>query len=397
MIIPFAAPLAAGIYQVSLNWGSNLDFVFSQLGSSSTNQFWTSIASASEPVAIGQYTVSPQTGATIAQATDLGLIGSTVENVAGTLDLAKVLSSVDLYQFTLAPGHFWEVGLDTAAESIGSPLQPSLSLFDDMGNVLATSKSGTGLPNAPDDPYLFTGLEPGTYYVGISGAGNLPGEPGGYNPVTGVPGSAGQALPGGPLPFELNLIALPHDQSTQLIGFSPSYADPLDPSPTSLTLSFSGPIDVAGLFVPDQQETALDVIDSSGRIWPVTASNYQANDAQLNLVFDQPLPAGQYSLIVPASGGLTDLAGQPVVNPGLPAGLLASWTVASATRPKISGDLGVLWPSTVDVVWPSANGSFSETTSLALEARTPSYLLGRDRARYLQAANPGRGKLDRGS
>jgi hypothetical protein len=365
VIIPLRDPLSAGSYQVSLNWGSNLDFVFSQLGSSATSEFWTSIASASTPVTIDQFTVSPPIGPTLDQANNLGLIGSTVENVTGTLDFANVLSAVDLYQFTLATGHLWEVGLDVAAESIGSPLQPALSLFDDTGSILATSNSGTGLPNDPVDPYLFAGLEPGTYYVGISGAGNLAGSPGGYNPVTGVPGSAGQVQPGGLLPFELHLVALPHDQPTQLIGFNAGYEDPLNPSPTSLTLSFSGPIDAAGLFVPDQQETALDVIDSSGHIWPVTAEGYQSNDAQLTLVFDEPLPAGRYSLIVPASGGLTDLAGEPVVATGQPAGVLANWTVTSATGPKIPGDLGVLWPSTVNVVWPSANGAFSETTSLA--------------------------------
>ena len=62
--------------------------------------------------------------------------------------------------------------------------------------------------------------------------------------------------------------------------------------------------------MPDQQETALDVVDSSGQVWPVTAEDYQPTDAQLTLIFDEPLPAGQYSLIVPASGGLTDLAGR---------------------------------------------------------------------------------------
>ncbi len=123
--------------------------------------------------------------------------------------------------------------------------------------------------------------------------------------------------------------------------------------------------------MPDQQETALDVVDSSGHIWPVTAENYQSSDAQLTLIFDEPLPAGQYSLIVPASGGLTDLAGEPVVAPGEPAGVLASWTVTSASGPKNPDDLGVLWPSTADVVWPTANGSFSETTALAPGRRPP--------------------------
>ena len=177
VIVPLNAPLPTGSYQVSLSWGSNLDFVFSQLASSETSPFWTSIANSSEPVTIAQFTVSPQIGPTLAQATNLGWIGSTVGNVAGTLNLANIKSSVDLYQFTLAPGQIWEVGLDVAAESIGSPLQPALSLFDDAGSVLATSNSGTGLLNDPVDPYLFAGLQPGTYYVGISGAATFRASP----------------------------------------------------------------------------------------------------------------------------------------------------------------------------------------------------------------------------
>ena len=45
--------------------------------------------------------------------------------------------------------------------------------------------------------------------------------------------------------------------------------------------------------------------------------------------------------------------------------MLAAWTVASATRPQNPDDLGVLWPSSGGVVWPTGNVSFSETTALA--------------------------------
>ncbi len=93
--------------------------------------------------------------------------------------------------------------------------------------------------------------------------------------------------------------------------------------------------------------------------------DYQPSDAQLTLIFDTPLPAGQYSLIVPSVGGLTDLAGEPVDAAGQPAGVLANWTVSTAAGTASPDDLGVLWPSTAGVVWPTANGSFSETTTLA--------------------------------
>ena len=365
VIIPISGSLPAGTYKVSLNFDTNLDYLFSTVDSVPKDTFWTSLYNSSEPVTIAQLTVQPELGPTLANATDLGTIGPTVQTVAGTLDPSSVQSAVDLYEFTLAPGQLWEVGLDVSAQSIGSPLQPALSLFNNQGEVVATSNSGTGLPTDSTDPYLFAGLQPGTYFVGVSDEGNLPGMPGGYNPVTGAPGTAGLVQPGGPFPFELSVAAQPHDQATQLVSFSLGHADNLNPSPTSMTLTFSAPINLSSIFIPDKQETALDVVGSSGQIWPITAETYQSNDGQLTLFFDQRLPAGQYSLIVPASGGLTDLAGQAVIASGEPTGVLASWTVASGTGPTSPNDLGVLWPSTAGVVWPSDNGAFSETTALA--------------------------------
>jgi len=82
-------------------------------------------------------------------------------------------------------------------QRIGSNLSGALTLFDQLGNVLATRDAGTGLPSDSNDPYLFTGLNPGVYYIGVSGAGNLAGQTGGYNPVTGTTGSLGQVQLGG--------------------------------------------------------------------------------------------------------------------------------------------------------------------------------------------------------
>ena len=164
--------------------------------------------------------------------------------------------------------------------------------------------------------------------------------------------------------FELSVIAQPHVQATQLVGFSLSHEDPLNPSPTSMTLNFSAPVDVADLFTPDKQQTAFDVVDSAGRIWPVTAESYQTTSAQLTLIFNEPIPPGQYELTVPTSGGLTDLAGQPVVATGEPSGVLATWTVSGISGPKYPDNLGVLWPSAPSLVWSTTPGSFSESTML---------------------------------
>jgi hypothetical protein len=363
--IPIANTLAPGTYQLSLNWGTGLDFLYGALDSSLANAIWSSLNNSTAPVTIAQLTVQPPPpkGPTLSNATSLGTIGSTVQNVWGTLDPGNVPSAVAFYQITLAPGHLWEVGLQVSASSVGSKLLPDLTLFDAKGNVLATRTAGTGIPTDPNDPYLFEGLQPGTYYVGVSGDGNLPNVAGGYNQFTGAYGGAGRAQPGGPFRYELSVVAEAHDGTTNLLSFSLSHEDPNDPSPSSITLSFSAPIDLSNLFIPDVQETALDVVDSSGHDWPITAEDYQVTTNQLTLIFDQWLPPGTYSLVEPPTGGLTDLAGVSVVAPGQPAGVLATWTV-SASGTGSANDLGTLWPSTGGVVWPTGNGSFSGTTSL---------------------------------
>ena len=203
-----------------------------------------------------------------------------MQSIAGSLDLS-VQENVNLYKITLAPGHFWRLGVELDDQRIGSNLSGALTLFDQLGNVLATRDAGTGLPSDSNDPYLFTGLNPGVYYIGVSGAGNLAGQTGGYNPVTGTTGSLGQVQLGGA--YQLQVVADPADSLTQVVGSSLQQADALDPTPTGLTLSFSGPIDPNSLM----SNSPVLVYDASGLAWPVTLSSYQVN--QVSFVFDQPL------------------------------------------------------------------------------------------------------------
>jgi len=354
--------LQPGNYEIELaGGGSGISQYFS--GASGPGpELWNP----NQPYVVSGFTVLGS-GATLTGATNLGTINSFAPTITGYLNPDNYNSAVDLYKFNLAQGQVWELGLSVSAQSIGSGLLPALTLFDAEGNVLATRSAGTGLPSDPNDPYLITGLEPGTYYVGVSGAGNLPNVPGGYDPILGIPGLAGTSQRGGPFEFQLSLAALPHEKATSLVNFTVDRADLHDPSPTGLTLTFSGPVDVSNLFLPDTQETALEVVDSSGQVWPITAEAYQVTDAQLTLLFDQPLPAGDYSLVIPSQGGLTDLAGLPLTAPGEPAGVLAGWTVAPSNGPTVPGDLGVLWPATANLTNPGLTlaRSFSVTTDLA--------------------------------
>ena len=186
--------LPAGEYEIDLVGGTGISYAVSGANAPGP-QLWNP----DQDHSIGTFTVMGQ-GASISSATDLGTIGSSMRTEWGSLNPDDPQTAVSLYQFTLPAGHFWQVGLQVSANTIGSPLLPGLSLLDSAGNVLATRNSGQGLPNNPNDPYLFIGLNPGTYYVGVSGSGNLAAAPGGYDPVLGIPGSGGLPQPGGPFP-----------------------------------------------------------------------------------------------------------------------------------------------------------------------------------------------------
>ena len=212
--------------------------------------------------------------------------------------------------------------MELDAQRIGSNLSGALTLFDQRGNVLATRDSGTGLPSYPADPYLFAGLNPGIYYIGVSGAGNLglsdagnlAGQTGGYNPWTGTTGSSLQVQPGGA--YQLQVVADPADSLTQVTGFSLQQADTLNSTPTGLTLTFSGAIDPNSLM----SNSPVIVYDAHGNACLITLSSYAGS--QVSFVFDQPLPQGQYTVVIPPSGGLTDLIGRAPVSPGQNPGVL---------------------------------------------------------------------------
>lgn len=328
-------PLPPGQYDVMLLGSSTI----AGLNASGSDVFWTPPGGCGTDTPVGEFTVATP-GVTVAQATNLGVIGATPVTITGALDLAANPSAVSLYQVTLAPGNTWLFGAEIWASRIDSPLKATLSLFSDVngqGELVGTSSVGG--PDAPSDPYLFAGLQPGVYYVGVSGVGNVPGTSGGYNPFTGTAG-VGTAAVGGT--FELDLAAVPHNGPAQVESFALNDADPLGPSPTGFSLSFSGAMNLAG--VNAGSFTGLEAVDQSGTVWGVTPVSVNAAANQLTFVFDAPLPPGRYTLQLPSAGGLTDLAGLAPVAPGEPAGVLASWTVAPSTVRRSPTDLGAVYP-----------------------------------------------------
>jgi len=323
--------LAPGHYQVWILGRSAItDLDGNYLTNGSTN------------LVVGQFDVAAP-GVRLADAVNLANPGSTPEEVAGTLDFQTPSQAVSLYRIQLDPGHFWRLGLEVTAQGDGGTLDTALALFDDQGRLIASDN--VGIPDAPEDPYLFAGLQPGTYYVGVSGVGNLPGLPGGYDPVTGSPGSVTQTQNGGP--FTLYVVADPVDTPPTVLGLTLDHADPADSAPTGFTLAFSRPIAVPGQF-GDQESSlsnAIEVVDQAGQSWPVQVSNYSESDATISYLFDTSLPPGHYLVKLPEQGGLTDLAGLSPVAAGQPSGVLGQFDVAGRQGEPSPLDLGALLPA----------------------------------------------------
>ncbi|HKM53823.1 MAG TPA: hypothetical protein VJY33_10465, partial [Isosphaeraceae bacterium] len=334
--IPLSQILAPGHYRIVLVGGSDVSaFVGTGLWDPTVDQ------------TLADFTIV-QPAPTLSDATDLGTVGTQAQSVSGSLDLSQGVQNVDLYKVTLAPGQQWRLGLELDAQQIGSALRGALTLFDQQGKVLETRDAGTGRPAFPADPYLFTDLNPGVYYIGVSGAGNLAEQSGGYDPVAGTFGTSGQAQAGGA--YNLQLVADPV-VPTSVIGVGLQWGDLQGASPTGLVLAFSGPIDVSSVKQLVYSHN-LSAVDQSGHIWYLTPDSYLENQGEVGFVFDQPLPPGQYTLInlINSAGGIVDLVGQAPVATGLPQGVLATWSVPARTVPSDPGNMGVVWPSQADGV-----------------------------------------------
>jgi hypothetical protein len=331
LVVTLDAPLVPGRYQMSLSAGSTI-------AAADGSPLDPSILDG--PLA--EFTIATP-GITAAIARDLGVVGPVPRDVPGTLDLRTNPNDVALYRIELTPDHSrWRLGVEVSAQRQGSPLDAALTLFSAQGQPLATAELGRR--DAPRDPYLFAGLTPGTYYVGVSGTGNLPTRPGGYSLVTGDPGQVVQQQEGGP--FTLSLVADPAETPTSMLAFQLDRADPYRNEPTGFAIRFSGPIRVAG---QDGQifstvTDGLELVDDQGRSWPIAGTAYDEATATLHYVFRQRLPQGNYTLRVAPSGGLSDLSGQPVTGRIGRTGILARFAVPAAKRAADPTDLGPFYP-----------------------------------------------------
>lgn len=325
LILTPAQPLTPGDYRLVLPTGSML---MGLDGSGINDPGYDQV--------LGDFTIA-QPGVTLAEAQPLTGVGASSSPVSatGTLDLATNPGALALYRFDLTGQDQWRLAAQVASGNAGGKILSTLAVFDANGQLLGTST--LGLPSAPNDTCLFAGLGPGTYYLGVSGVGNLPYQPGGYDPVAGTTGATTRPDAGGP--FRLDVVAVPVAGPTQLLGLRLDHADPLAVSPTGMTLTFSGPLNLDSL--RGDPCPGITVLGPGGKVEPAVLVNCDESAAQYQFVFEEALAPGRYTVTIPGQGGLTDLAGQTPVAPG---GQLATFTVApAASRAPILNDLGPLY------------------------------------------------------
>ena len=276
-------------------------------------------------------------GVGLADATELG--SPTDTTVSDRLDITNTPQAIKLYRIELpATQSRWRLGVEVDSTRIGSALTTALSVFDAQGNVIATSQVGRA--DFPNDPFLFEGLKPGVYYVGVSGAGNDPGTTGGYDIKSATPGFANSGVQSGA--FQLQIVADPATTLTQVKTFFLNYADLTDSTPTGLTLQFNGPIDATAL--SENSGNAIAIVDAQGTIWTAHATNYNDSQASATFVFDRTLPQGNYSVKLTGQGGLVDLSDQAPVSAGYPVGTLQMFNVGPTQAKADPYDLGPIAP-----------------------------------------------------
>lgn len=300
-------------------------------------EFWVQKAATGPHLPSAPSDDSSLAGPTFSDAVDLGVVGTSVRGVTGSIDGSTPAEVAGIYQVTLETGHTWVLGLEAVADD-GSGLDLSVAVYDPSGNLQARSLLGSS-----SDPYLFRALPAGRYFVVVTPA-SLGADRGSYDPVSGRLGLAdADHSTGG---FRLNLVADPSDSPTKVVSFSVDHADPSDPAPTGFTLGFDGPLGPrvpAGAEVSGSWSHGVEMVDAEGRVWPVRVASFDPASATVHFVFDESPPAGSYTVRLATVGGLVDLAGRSPITVGRPDGELVRFPIIAT--PQVSpGNLGAVLP-----------------------------------------------------
>ena len=157
--IPLDQPLAAGHYRILLMGGNDLsDFLSGGTWDANVDQ------------TLADFTVA-QPGATLPDATDLGTIGpQSAERPRLPRPLGRSGQRRPV-QVHAGPRPPLATGASARRRQDRQQLcSGAVSLFDGSGTAASPrAMPRPDRPDFPDDPFLFAGLNPGVYYVGVSG------------------------------------------------------------------------------------------------------------------------------------------------------------------------------------------------------------------------------------
>lgn len=373
LTIPLDSPLADGNYQIVLvggsfvssdvadgRWNSLLDHVLStfSVGASQSGgggQDGSGGTVQQDPVVVAYSSLHPE--ASVQSFTDLGTLPSGLTSLPENLNPVSGRTPVDLYRFSVAEGHHWRLGIAAQSQDGESGFGTTLTLFkinaDGTLQAVSLGNPDAGLSDPQRNGMSYVGLDAGTYCLAVSGTF----------------GTSGTGPLGGR--YQLELEATVADQAAEVTGFQLDRVNPSDAAPAGLTIQFSNGIALNGFNAANQATPPLEVVDSQGRVWAVLPLSYQDQTNSLTLVFGNRLPAGNYSLRIGSTNGLTDLAGWTPVAPGLPAGVLATWTVAAETAAPPPSDLGIVWPLATTGVSGSSQLAEDASASFHFTVITP--------------------------
>jgi hypothetical protein len=274
-------------------------------------------------------------------------------------------SNVDVYHFKVSGSGRYAFTAEVFAGRIGSPLTPGVSLFqaDPTTGQLTLLGSNTGTHNAVTgtngtvplytDPLLYAGLEAGDYYVAISNNFNVP------DPATSPAATNGVFDPhasltgqnGGPTgDYVLNLQVQPGpDSPPQVVAVTPTEGATVDTAPTSLTVQFSGAVDLLQLAQTPANGVvntlaAVYVQGSGGTKYYPRLVSFDAATNQATFLMLNGLANDTYEFHLSGALGLTDFAGNPLVGNDPSGDYVVHFTVNGPARG--TGTNPLLWSDT---------------------------------------------------
>jgi hypothetical protein len=279
-------------------------------------------------------------------------------------NLANAAADVDMYHFQITGSGNYALTAEAFAGRIGSPLLPALSLFKVdpatgsytvvgvNGGTLNGQLATNGSLPLFNDPVLYAGLTAGDYYLAVSSNGNdpdpniglAPGANGVFDPTVTHSGSAGFSTGN----YVLNLFVQPANAPPHVTGSTLAPNEQFGAPPPTFTVQFSEPVNLPQLLFQAGQQTnttnipAVYIKGSDGvRYYPRMVS-YDAATNQASFLMLDAVPNGPAELHLSGPGGLTDLAGQPLIGtPNAVGDYIVPFTVNGPARGSAGNPL--LW------------------------------------------------------